>query len=242
MPNMSIKIVRSAKFVVRSVVFLLFTSYCLLFTDVSAAPCYGTRLPAKKKLHMGFQSYSIFNRYLEHEAGSLRSQQQFFLLSLGLYDWFALDLKGGAGFIKQHPLGRDEVDYPTYMGGGYGFRLKLYETKNTRWVFGFQHISIHPKSIDLGPTKQKALLDDWQFSTLLSYDFKKIMPYLGARWSRADYIHWIDGERDRVRSDLTKGMGLIVGFDMPLTNKIWLNCEGQLLGSEALALSLNFSL
>ena len=207
-----------------------------------AAPCYGTRMPQKKRFFAGLQSYSIFNRDLEHEAGSLRSQQDFLLLSLGICDWFSIDLKGGAGFIKQHPLGRDELDYPTYMGGGYGFRLKLYEARNAKWVFGFQHISIHPLTIDLGPTKHKSVLDDWQFSALISYDFKKITPYLGTRWSRADYIHWIDGERDRVRSDLTKSLGLIVGFDYSLTKKIWLNLEGQFLDGEALALSLNFNL
>ncbi len=239
---MSIKIVRSSEFGVRSVLFLLVASYCLLVTDVFAAPSYGTRMPAKKKLHLGFQSHSIFKRYLEHEAGSLRSQQEFFLLSLGLYDWLSIDLKGGAGFIKQHPQGSDELDYPTYMGGGYGFRLKLYEAENTKWVFGFQHISIHPLTIDLGSAKHKAVLDDWQFSTLLSYDFRKIIPYLGARWSRVDYIHWIDKERDRVKSDLTKSFGLIVGFDLPITKKVWLNGEGHFLDGEALVLSLNFSL
>jgi hypothetical protein len=90
--------------------------------------------------------------------------------------------------------------------------------------------------------KHKAVLDDWQFSALVSYNLKKITPYLGSRWSRADYIHWVNGERDRVKSDLTKSFGLIFGFDLPVTKRVWLNLEGQFLDSEALAFSLNYSL
>lgn len=212
---------------------------CLLSSS-SAAPCYGTKLPAKKEFFIGVQTHSIFKRYQEHESGKLRSMQEFLLLSYGIYDWLSIDLKAGAGFIKQHPLGSDERDYPTYLGGGYGFRIKLYDGKNTKMVFGFQHISIHPKTISLSSVKHKAVLDDWQFSTLISYDFQKITPYLGTRWSRLDYIHWVDGDRDRVKSDLTKSIGLIFGFDLPLTKKVWLNLEGQFFDSEACAFSVNY--
>jgi hypothetical protein len=207
-----------------------------------AAPCYGTKMPKKKECYLGLQSHAIFKRYLEHEAGKLRSQQEFFLLSYGIYDWLSVDLKGGAGNIKLHPDAGNELDYATYMGGGYGFRLKLFDAKNTKWVFGFQHVSIHPKTVFLGTTKHKAVLDDWQFSTLASYNFNKITPYLGTRWSRADYIHWTNGERDRVKSDLTKSFGLIVGFDLAITQRVWLNLEGQFFDSEALAFSLHYRL
>jgi hypothetical protein len=204
-----------------------------------AAPCYGTKMPAQKEFHLGLQSYSIFNRYLEHEAGSLRSQQEFLLLSFGLFDWLTLDFKGGAGSIRQHPKGSDELDYPTYMGGGYGFRLRLYEGNKFKGVFGFQHISIHPETVSVEGSKHKAVLDDWQFSTLLSYDLGVITPYLGTRWSRADYIHWVDTVRDRVRSDLSKSMGLIVGFDLPVAKNVWINLEGSFFDTEAVAFSLN---
>ncbi len=220
---------------------LLITNYCLLITDSCAAPCYGPRMPQKKEVFLGFQSHTIFKRYLEHEAGSLRSQQEFFLLSVGVLDWLSLDLKGGAGYIKQHPLGADELDYPTFLGGGYGLRLKLYDRKKIKWIFGFQHISIHPASIHIGLTKHKAVLDDWQFLTLLAYDFKKFTPYVGTKWSRGDYIHWVDGERDLVKSDLTKSVGLVLGVDLPLTKRTWLNLEGQFIDSSAVAFSLNYS-
>jgi len=206
-----------------------------------AAPCYGTKLPQKNRIFIGTQSYSVFKRYLKNDFGELRSQQEFFLLSCGIFDWLSLDLKGGAGFIKQHPPGSDEQDYPTFLGGGYGFRVKLYEKKNTKMVFGFQHISIHPETISIAGAKHKAVLDDWQFSALVSYDFKKLTAYLGARWSRLDYIHWINRDRKREVSDLTKSAGLILGLDIGVTKNAWLNLEGSCLDSQALASSLNYS-
>lgn len=215
-------------------IFFVFNSFA------HAAPCYGTNLPGKKEFSAGLETYTIFKRYLKDEYGKLRSTQRFLLLSYGVYDWLSIDLKGGAGNIKQHPVGSDEIDYPSGFAGGYGFRLRFYNQKELKMVFGFQHISIHPHSVHLGTVKNKAVLDDWQFSLLASYDFKKLTPYLGTRWSRLDYIHWTAGERKRVMSDLTKSTGLILGLDFVWTEKIRLNLEGQLLDSEAVSFSLNY--
>ncbi len=223
----------------RKLILILFLVFCLLSSSF-AAPCYGTRMPKRKQFFSGAQTYSIFKRYLEHNFGKLRSTQNFFLLSYGLYDWLALDLKGGAGNIKQHPNGSDEMDYPSFVGGGYGLRMKLYDKKNTRLVFGFQHISIHPRTINIGSVKNKAVLDDWQFSALISYDFKKLTPYIGTRWSRLDYIHWTDGNRNRIKSAAGKSAGLIAGLDIPITQRLWLNLEGQAFDSEAASLSINY--
>lgn len=35
----------------------------------------------------------------------------------------SIDLKGGAGNIKQHPVGSDEIDYPANFAGGMAFVL-----------------------------------------------------------------------------------------------------------------------
>lgn len=209
-------------------------------TVVFAAPCYGTKMPKQKEIFFGLQNHTIFKRYLEKEYGKMRSTQGFFLLSYGFFDWLSLDLKGGVGNIKQHPSGSDEIDYPAFLGGGYGFRIKAYEAENVKMVFGFQHISVHPYAIFLGDARHKGVLDDWQFSFLVSRAFPKITPYIGTKWSRADYIHWQDGERKREKSDLTKSIGLVCGFDLPLTKKIWINLEAQAFDGEAAALSLNY--
>lgn len=235
--------VRSSQFIVHSVLFFLIltANYYLLPTVGYAAPCYGTKMPQRNKFFADFESYSIFKRYLEDNWGKLRSQQQFYGMSYGVFDWLSIDLKAGAGNIKQHPVGSDELDYPTSFAGGYGLRLKFFDSRNVKAVLGFQHISIHPKSIHLGDVKNKGILDDWQWSVLVSYDFKKITPYLGARWSRLDYIHWVGDERKRRMSDRTRSIGLVFGFDIPITKKIWVNLEGSAFDSQALAFSLNYS-
>lgn len=219
--------------------FLIFTLGFIL--PSYAAPCYGTRLPGEKKFFGGFQTHTVFKRYLEDESGKLRSTQHFMLLSYGVLDWLSIDIKGGAGNIKQHPVGSDEVDYSSGFSGGYGFRLRLYADKKIKTVFGFQHLSVHPKKTYSGSTKHRAIFDDWQVSFLVSYDFSKIIPYLGTKWSRADYIHWTGDTRKRVMSDLTKTIGLVLGFDLPLNNRIWFNFEGQWFDTEALSVSMNFS-
>lgn len=221
---------------------LVFTfTFCALSFTSYAAPCYGTRMPKKKQLSWGLEVYSIMKRDLEEDIGRIKSFQHFLLLSCGITDWFSIDLKGGCGKIKQHPSGGEEISYPTNFAGGYGLRLRVYEKENFKAVFGFQHISVHPKSKHEGNEKNQAVLDDWQISLLASYGFKRLTPYLGARWSRVDYIHRVDGQRKRVMSDLGESIGLIAGIDIGLSDKCWLNFEGQALDGQAFAASINYS-
>ncbi len=223
------------------IAFLFGVIYSLLVSPVYSAPCYGTKLPAKGEFFGGVQSHTLFKRYLKDDYGKIRSAQYFLQISYGVFDWLAIDLKGGAGNIKQHPVGSDEVDYNSSFAGGYGVRFKFYDAERIKLVLGFQHISVHPESTHLGSTKHKAVLDDWQVSFLASYAFSRITPYLGVKWSRVDYIHWVEEDRKREMSDLTKDIGLVLGFDLPLTRRTWINLEGQFLDGEALAFSLNFS-
>lgn len=223
--------------------FLLLFIFCLTFcfnSNLLAAPCYGTKTPQKGEFFYGLETYTIFKRDLEADYGKLRSTQRFFQISYGILDWLSLDLKGGAGNIKQHPLSSDEVDYTSSFAGGYGIRIKFYDQEKIKMVFGFQHISVHPRSIDLGDVKHKAVLDDWQISLIGSYDFSKVTPYLGAKLSRVDYIHWIEEDRQRRMSDLTKSLGVVCGLNLNLTDKTWLNLEGQFIDGQALACSFNF--
>lgn len=221
---------------------LLFFVVCFSFYSFCyAAPCYGTKLPKRNKFFASFESYSLFKRYLEDSHGTMRSQQQFYGMSYGIFDWFSIDLKAGGGNIKQHPYTSDEVVYPSSFAGGYGLRVKFLEKNDWRMVFGFQHISVHPKSVELGQIKNKAILDDWQTSLLVSYDIKNFSPYLGTRWSRVDYIHTVNGEKKRRMSDFTKDIGFIYGINIPLGQKFWLNLEGQAFDSDAFAGSINYS-
>jgi hypothetical protein len=133
-----------------------------------------------------------------------------------------------------------EIDYAYSFNGGYGLRLKLYDAHKVRAVFGFQHISVHPRHTTAAGVKQRSILDDWQTSLLASYELGFVTPYLGTRWSRIDYIHWQDDIRKRKMSDLGKSWGLICGLDIPLVERVWLNVEGSFFDSEAVAASVNF--
>jgi hypothetical protein len=206
-----------------------------------AAPIYGPRMPAKHQVFAGLQSYAVLNRSLENDNGRIHSLQEFFLLSYGITDWLSLDLKGGAGNVRQRSGTSPDINYPTYLGGGYGVRLKLYDVDQTKMILGFQHISIHPYTVSVGASKHKVVLDDWQFSFLVSHDLRYFTPYVGTRWSRMDEIHWVDTIRNRKRSDLTRSVGLIVGTDIPLSPRMWFNIEGQFIDATAVAGSINFS-
>ncbi|MBN3039714.1 MAG: hypothetical protein JW867_01140 [Candidatus Omnitrophica bacterium] len=214
----------------------------IFFTSVKsdAAPCYGTEVPEQGKFIGGGQTYVILRRYLEKDYGKVRSTQHFFQLSYGVFDWLSLDLKGGAGNIKQHPIIRDEIDYSSSFAGGYGLRAKFLDQDKFSMVFGFQHISVHPQKAYIGNQKNKAVLDDWQFSLLGSYDLSFCRPYLGAKWDRVDYIHWIGENRKRKMSDLSKLTGLVAGFDIPVNDKVFFNLEGQAFDGEAFSFALNY--
>ncbi len=222
------------------------TLLCLLFCFsvpvlAHAAPCYGTKMPKQKQFFGGLQTYTVFNRDLENNYGKMHSLQDFFLISYGVFDWLSLDLKGGGGNIRQRAGTGPDINYHTFLGGGYGVRLKLYDHDDTKAVFGFQHISIHPHTVSIGASKHKAVWDDWQFSALISHDIFHVTPYIGTRWSWMNQIHWTDGVRKLEKSDLGKSVGLIVGTDIPLTKKTWVNVEGQFFDAAAVSGSINFA-
>jgi hypothetical protein len=198
-------------------------------------------MPQKKHFFGGIQTYSVFKRLLEKDYGKVRSLQNFVLLSYGVFDWLSIDLKGGAGNIKERPKTGNEINYSTYLGGGYGFRIRLYNSDKTKMIFGFQHISIHPHTVSVDASKHKVVLDDWQFSFLISRNFSKVTPYIGTRWSRMDKILWIDRERNREKSGLSKSVGLVIGTDVSINKKAWFNVEGNFFDATAIAGSLNFA-
>ena len=222
-------------------VFLYFLICLCLPAFAYAAPCYGPRMPESKHFFLGLQSYSVFKRSMENDFGKIRSQQEFLLISYGILDWLSLDLKGGAGNITRTPDTGSELKYPAFVGGGYGFRIRLYDVDKTKLIFGFQHISIHPHTLSAGGAKHKSVLDNWQFSFLVSHDFSSITPYIGAAWSRMDDIHWTDTNRKLEKSDLGKSAGLVIGTDIPLRKDLWFNVEGRFFDETSVAASLNFA-
>ncbi|MBF0485597.1 MAG: hypothetical protein HQL16_03680 [Candidatus Omnitrophica bacterium] len=206
-----------------------------------AAPAYGTKMPKAKEAFWGIGEYTIFFRTLNKDHGELKSQQEHILLSYGVTDWFSLDLKASLGTIESDPYTGSKIkyDHPVW-GGGYGFRVRLYENGPVRVVSGFQHISIHPKTVKGNGEKNNAILDDWQASALVSYDLKKFTPYTGLRYGTTDYIHRINNDADRVYSPESRRFDAVLGVDIPVSRKAWINLEGAFGSGEALATSLNF--
>lgn len=220
-------------------VLLCFLFYFCIFSLSYAAPSYGTRMPAQKQFFGGLQTYYVFNRTLEGDYGKMHSLQDFFLVSYGVFDWLSLDLKGGLGNVRQRDGTGPDINYHTFLGGGYGLRLRLYDKDETKVIFGFQHISIHPydrKSIN--NSKNKVVLDDWQFPLLVSHEFFNLRPYIGVRWSWMNQIHWTDDVRKLEKSP---GTGLIIGGDIPINKSIWFNVEGQFFDATAVTGSINFA-
>jgi hypothetical protein len=222
------------------VIFGCFLYFAFIPALSFAAPTYGPQMPSQQHFFAGLQTYDVMKRTLEGDYGKMHSLQDFFLISYGVFDWLSLDLKGGLGNVRQRAAGPD-INYPTFLGGGYGFRLRLYDHERTKIVFGFQHISVHPYTVSIGGSKNKVVLDDWQFPLLVSHEFFNLRPYIGARWSWMNQIHWTNDVRKLEKSQPGKSVGLIAGTDIPLNKRVWFNIEGQFYDATAVTGSVNFS-
>ncbi len=206
-----------------------------------AAPAYGTKMPLKNQFFGGVQYYAIFDRDLNNDNGDIRSSQEHILLSYGVTDWLSLDLKASMGSIEHEAADGTKIKYDRPLwGGGYGFRVKLYEDGPVKIVSGFQHISIHPRTVKRNGEKNNAILDDWQGSALVSYSLKKFTPYTGVRYGSADYLHRLNNDANRVYMDEDRRVDAVLGMDILLSEKLWINVEGAFGGGEALATSVNF--
>ena len=211
-----------------------------------AAPAYGTHMPEKGHWHWGWQTNVVLRRNLEREWGKLRSYQTFITGSFGLTPWLCFDGKLGWGNIKNRPENISRIDYPGNFAGGYGFRVKLYRhaTDKIKSVFGFQHISVHPDHQYVGKEKRKVILDDWQFSFLVSYDLSRyFVPYAGVKLSRMDLIEKAGDIRKRKRSENSELAGMILGVDIYLdkTHRQWFNLECRFFDEAAISLGVVFS-
>lgn len=195
-----------------------------------AASAYGTAMPDKKEVFWGVQSYYVHRRNLDNDSGSVHSQQNYLTMSYGVFDWLSLDLKWSLYSTFRHNNAEDSsvMKYDrSVWGGGYGFRIRLYENGPWKTVAGFQHFSIHPMTVKKAGHKNNGILEDWQYSLLESYKMKYATPYLGVRYTVMDYIHTLDNERNRINSDDHRRFGFITGMDIPLTRNIWLNLEAD---------------
>lgn len=199
---------------------------CTLY-PAYAAPCYGTNIPNKGKLSIGAQAHVIENRKLGDDYGKVASLQYFYTMSYGVFSWFSLDGKIGAGDVAYRPSGgMAKTVYPANFAGGYGFRFKPYKNIEQKIdvVCGFQHISAHPTPRQVNGATNYVILDDWQGSALISKGAGSFTPYAGVRLTRLDLIHKISGqERVRKRSDVR--LLPVIGADFNVTRSSFINAE-----------------
>lgn len=211
-----------------------------LAMEAHASPTYGTAMPAAKRSFWGAQYSFVDDWRLEKNAGTIRSHQGFLMWSYGIWDWLSLDLKYSLyGAFRNDPPTGSAVKYDQPMwGGGYGFRVRLYEEGRVKIVTGFQHFSIHPKTVKENGQKHNGILEDWQASAVVSYSLSRMTPYAGIRYTLLDYIHTIDNSRDRINSDDDRRAGVVAGIDIPVTKRVWLNLEGTAGSEGAVSASL----
>ena len=214
----------------------------LLFADVSyAAPVYGTHMPQKRHWIWGLEGNFIIDRNLDNDEGGTNGNRYFLNGSYGIFSWFSVDAKIGVGDIDWDRNKGDNLSYSTNFAGGYGFRIKGYESeeRGIRSVVGFQHISVHPEPKNQGGDKNEAIMDEWQVSLVVSKDMGNFIPYLGTRYGTLDFIRRTN-EVDRKRIKSEKNFGIIIGLDYWLDENTRLNLEGAFLDGEELAIGVSY--
>ena len=207
-----------------------------------AAPSNGTRIPSKAKIEMGYEYNIMFERPLRRSFGNLKTQDNFYTLSLGIFDWLSLDGKIGLGDASEKSGKLPSLEYNTGFAGGYGFRIRAFDNKQwgIRAILGGQHICVHPQARSIDNDKYEAILDDWQGSALVAKDFKSTTIYAGISGSDCQIVYKINnGKKKRVSSD--SYIGLITGAELYLFDgKARFNIEGRFFSETALSTSTSW--
>ncbi|MFC1666428.1 hypothetical protein ACFL0P_00960 [Candidatus Omnitrophota bacterium] len=214
----------------------------LLFVQASyGAPAYGTHMPEERHWTCGLEVNSLIDRNLDNDEGGTNGNRYFLTCSYGVFSWFSFDGKIGIGDVNWDRSRGAGLNYSTNFAGAYGFRIKGPEKEEwgIKSVAGFQHISVHPEARNQGGNKNESIIDDWQFSTVVSKDVGDFVPYLGAKYGTLDFIKRTN-EVDRKRIKAEKNYGLIVGLDYWLNGRTKLNLEGAFLDGEEIALGISY--
>ena len=213
------------------IVAILFTA-CSIF----AAPTDGTNIPYKGKYITGYQNNSIFKHDLGETYGNVRSFQNYYTLSYGVFDWLTLDGKIGFGNVREKGGNRPEIQHNYGFAGGYGFRLRVMDdaVNKVRVVTGFQHTSTHPADRNLDGNKHMAIYEDWQLSLVSSKDIGMITPFAGAKISYGNLIQKTNDIDRKNRPPKYYG-GVILGCDVKLTKNTYLSVEGHFIDETSLS-------
>lgn len=213
-----------------TIAILLLTSYSLY-----AAPTDGTNIPYKGKYVTGYQNNSIFKHDLGNSYGNVRSDQHYYTLSYGVFDWLTLDGKIGFGSLREKGGVHPKVEHNYGFAGGYGFRLRvLDDAKNkVRIVTGFQHTSTHPASRNLNGDKREAIYEDWQASLVSSKDIGIFTPFAGGKISYGNLIQKTN-EMDRKNRPPKYYAGAVLGCNVKITKNTYMGVEAHFIDETSL--------
>jgi len=217
-----------------------FVSSGMLF----AAPSGGTRLLERGKIETGYEYNNMFERTLARSYGDLSTADNFFTLSVGVFDWLTLDGKIGVGDERlKGGIHLPKLQLPTGFAGGYGFRVRFFEHAGTgvRIIAGAQHICVHPQARSIDDDKYGTILDDWQVSGLAAKKFKYLTPYIGMKLSDCQFIYTIN-KHDRKRIYSRNHIGFVFGSDFwILEKKIRVNVEARLFDENAFSTAVAYT-
>ncbi|MFA5085071.1 MAG: hypothetical protein WC482_01750 [Candidatus Omnitrophota bacterium] len=210
----------------------------VLFTasSLSAAPTDGTNIPYRGKYITGYQNNSIFKHDLAHSYGNVRSIQNYYTLSYGVFDWLTLDGKIGFGNVREKGGIHPKVEHNNGFAGGYGFRLRVMDdaVNRVRVVTGFQHTSTHPANRNLNGDKRMAIYEDWQFSLVSSKDIGIITPFAGVKLSYGNLIQKTN-DIDRKNRPPKYYAGVVIGCDVKMTKNTYISVEGHFIDETSLS-------
>lgn len=220
----------------RKISYLLCLSLLAYPCHIHAAPTDGTDVPLKNGCITGYQNNTIFKHDLSDSYGNIKSSQNYYTLSYGVFDWLALDGKIGFGNAREKGGVHPKVEHNYGFAGGYGFRLRVLEDEknNVRIVTGFQHTSTHPASRNLNGDKREAIYEDWQWSLAASKSIGRIKPFAGAKISYGNLIQKTN-EIDRKNRPPAYYAGVFIGCGIKLTKNTFLSVECHFIDETSLS-------
>lgn len=226
----------------KGVLYFIVILFLLYSFKTYASPAYGTKMPGKNKVTTGYQNNIIFKHDLSNSYGNVRTVQNFYELSFGVYDWFSVDGKVGMGNLRTKGGVHPTVQHNYGFAGGYGVRFRfLNDIKNkVRVVGGFQHISIHPPSKNVNGDKREAIYEDWQASLLSSKDIGIFTPYAGAKFSYGNLIQRTNNIDRKNRPPLYYG-GVIVGCHVNISKDVYVTVESHFIDETSLCSGIYYT-
>ncbi|MBN3038073.1 MAG: hypothetical protein JW869_01490 [Candidatus Omnitrophica bacterium] len=226
------------------IIIITFTILLSLFPQISyTAPTNGTYFPEQGKSEAGYEYNYMHKRQLRRDYGALRIRDHFYVCSVGVFDWLAVNGKIGLGDIRHtDDIHRPQIDYEPGFAGGYGFRIKAYEDKEKKLslIFGFQHISVHPLDEEMEEDKFEGVADDQHVSAIIAKEFTNFTAYAGIRGAECDIIYGVNGQA-RKRRTSKKFFGVTSGVDIYLfDHKMRLNFEGRFIDETAVSTTITY--